>query len=75
MPSSFIRLCHHFSLNERLFPTALNERTLYQKIHRLGGYAKLSIPLTPTILKSSLRGICQQDLRIGPKAIAGLPRR
>lgn len=75
IPSSFIRLWQHFSLAEYLFPKALNERTLYQKIHRLGGYAKVSTVLTPTILKSSLRAICQQDLRIGPKAISMLPRR
>lgn len=76
VPGSFTKLWKGFSCPKSLFIRTFDDKQLHKKIHRIGGYAKLTIELlTPSILRKSAKSICFTDLSITDDVIAFLPKR
>ena len=76
IPSTFIRLWKGFSNNDSLFNRSFDDKQLHKKIQRLGKYSGLTIEsLTPSILRSSAKGICFNHLMLDDTVIAHLPKR
>ena len=75
VPESFVELWKCFEIKDRLLPRVLDEKQLHKKIARLGEYAELSIPLNPSILRSAMEDICQNELHIDPIVMKLLPSR
>lgn len=64
VPASYVALWKAFHLNDRLFLCGFEEYLLSQKINRLGRYAGLLLPLTPSVLRASQAHIWECELKI-----------